>query len=319
MTDNHSDSNRVVKYHDDNFDYAYSNFWQGRDYDHQSEILILKKYFKKYIRPNNYPWITDIGGNFGRLIPMYATSFSEVAVVDYADNQFHIAQQTADKEGIKLHLIAANAYYLPLADNSQPVLISVRLIHHLENPKQFFQEISRTLHSDGFFIFQASNKNHIGLWLKSCIKFNFSDWRLNWTDLGRSGHQTDGSFLLIRNYKFNYLEELIKANNLKIVRKRSVSWLRSFGWARRYYRFSFIFERILQRLSFILPLSSNNWYVLQKGNREQSSTKQFAFENFKFLANLYSFKQKKKISQKDCIQFLNTNDNGVKFLDFRDL
>ncbi|MCY3804533.1 MAG: class I SAM-dependent methyltransferase [Candidatus Saccharibacteria bacterium] len=308
---------RVVDYNVQQAEEVYSHFWDDRNYDQRAETLLLKKYFKKYFpKFDKSKCLVDIGGNFGRFLPLYATTFGEVTILDYADNGFHLAKKSAKKENIKLHLIAADAYNLPFIDNSQTSLISIRLIHHLEDPSQFFKETFRVLKPNSLFIFQASNKNHLGLFLKSLLTFNFKVWRKDWLDLKLGLEKKDDNFTLIRNYKANYLERLIIEHKFRIIHKRSASWLRSFKLARRFHKISYPFEYALQILSAVLPLSSSNWYVLQKsaGDLDTLITKE---ESANFLNTLCSPKDHKLIPAEDLVKFKRKNSDKVIYFDFR--
>ena len=301
---------RVVEYHNKQYNYVYSSFWQGRAYDQRSERLILGKYLKRYFSNHPYPWLVDIGGNFGRLLPAYAPYFKEVAILDYAVNEFHLAVETARKHQLKLHLVAANAYHLPLSDNSQSALICVRVIHHLEDPVLFFKEIDRILKPGGLFIFQSTNKNNLKNLFKSLITFNFKSWRSNWIDIGKQGVSKEGHFALIRNYKATYIEKLIKARNLKIIRKRSASWLRYLAFIRRYPALGYPFEWLLQLISPIFPFGPSNWYVIRKdGDFKKSSDN--------FLSTLYDQTGQKKLTPNARSKFVKQTDKKATYLDLR--
>ena len=301
---------RVVEYHNQKFNYTYSKFWRGRDYDQRAERLILNKYLNRYFSHQTHPYLVDIGGNFGRLLPAYAAYFKEVAILDYAVNEFHLAAQTAKELRLKLHLVAANAYHLPLANSSQSALICVRVIHHLEDPALFFKEIKRVLKPGGLFIFQSSNKSNLKTFFKAVFSLNFKPWQANWIHIGVHGRQKEGNFALIRNYKASYIEKLIKKHNLEIIRKRSASWLRYFALIRRYPALGYPFEYILQLLSPCLPFGPSNWYVIkQKGDLKITKTS--------FLANLWDPSQSQKLTATKRSQFNKQTTQGATYLDLR--
>ena len=307
---------RVVKYQLKEREYIYADFWRNRDYDQRAENVLLKKYFKRYFTGKQKPTcLVDIAGSFGRLLPVYASYFKEVAILDYAVNEFHAAQLTAAQQQLKLYLIAANAYHIPLQDNSQPALITVRLVHHLENPAWFLKEVARVLQPGGLFIFQASNKNNLLTLVQALFKFDFSIWKLDWLDLGQKGMQEDGYFSLIRTYRAGYLEQLIKEQNLKIVRKRSVSWLRRLSFVRRYPKFSHFLERCFQLISCVLPFGPSNWYVIRKPADKQVATKQSV--PFDFLTTLQSPNTKRPLTKTQLTRFLKKTKKGASYLSLR--
>ena len=308
-------SPHIVRYQTQDSEYAYSGFWQGRDYDQRAENLLLRRYFKRYFsRLAPKSWLTDIGGNYGRLLPAYAPYFKNVAILDYAVNEFHLAQKTARREKVKLHLVRANAYKLPLMSGSQRYCISVRVIHHLEDPNLFLQEMARVLRPGGLFVFQTANKNNLKTLMKCLFTFNWRDWRAKYLDIGQSGVSEDGTFTLIRNYSAAYIEALIEQNDLKIVRKRSISWLRYFKWARGWPTLSYPLEYILQAVGVFLPLGPSNWYVLEK---PPTAHKSQSYDYF--LQTLYSTKQKKRILSKVRSRYLKKTKKGAQYLDLLDV
>ncbi len=292
---------RVVNYHE----FAFSQFWQNRDYDHRAEVLTITKYFKKYFVQRDDEWLLDVGGSFGRLLPAYKPYFDHVAIVDYVVNEFHLAEQTAREANIKLELLAANAYHLPFKNDSQSAVIAVRLVHYLEDPLWFFEEVARVLEPGGLFICQTASKNHFKTLLYCLIKFDFSVWRLQWLDLGSKGVQEDGHFVLLRNYKPSYLEALMKEVDLEIVHRRSVSWLRNIQWLQKIPLSFHVLERFLQWLSPFMLFGPSNWYILKKPGQPPQGKRRPNFastlcspENQKPLPKNFKTKYQKKTAKK---------------------
>ena len=306
---------RIVKYQDKEDVFVFADFWKNRAYDHDAEKMIVKKYFKKYFKNRKEDsWLVDIGGSFGRLLPVYAPYFKEIAILDYAVSEFYIAKEVAQKEDIKLYLIAANAYHLPLSDNSQSSLISVRLIHHLEDPLWFFEEVERILKPGGIFICQAANKNHLKTFFQAVFKFNFSIWRLHWLDIGAKGIQENGKFALIRDFNPIYLEGLIKRLSLEIVRKRSTSWLRNVSFLQKIPASMYLLEKPLQFLSFIFPLGPSNWYVIKKIGADKEDGKK---PKTSFLSTLCLPHSKKNLSKDAYSKHLKKTGKKIPYLDLR--
>ena len=310
MSNDKSPTPRIVKYQTKASEYKYTAFWQGRAYDQRAERLLLRQYFKYFKDLPKTAWLTDIGGNFGRLLPVYATRFRQVAILDYASHEFHVAQQTADQLQLQLHLVRANAYQLPLMDGSQPYLISVRVIHHLENPALFFKEVKRVLRPGGIFIFQASNKNNLKTFFKCLFTNHWANWRANYLDIGSSGTQADGTFVLIRNYKAAYLEALMQQYGFQILAKRSISWLRSWSWVRRWPALSYPLEWMLQIVSVICPLGPSNWYVLR-----QPVSDQIGRRYVNFLPTLRLPHNQQRLTAQLRPKFLKQTPAGAKYYD----
>lgn len=252
----------VVQYETKKSEFEYARFWDTRSYEDRAERILLRRLLKQY--PAQSQWLTDVGGSFGRLLYTYSAHFTDVAIVDYATNEFHLSLKPAKEHKVSLKHIAANAYHLPFANSSQSAMVSVRVMHHLTEPEQFFKEIFRTLAPGGVAIVEAANKNSLKRFLKCLIKFDFSDWKSDWVDIGASGLQEDGSFHLIRNYHPAYLQRQMKEAGLIVRKKRTVSWFRR-TFVTKLPRFLVDFlERIMQSVSSVFFYGPSSWYVLQK-------------------------------------------------------
>lgn len=253
---------RIVQYETKQGDFDYASFWKTRAYEHRAEKILITRWLSRY--PRQAGWLVDIGGSFGRLLPVYAQRFAAVAITDYATSEFHLAPPVAKEEGLALRLIAANAYHLPFKDNSQAAIISVRLLHHLEDPERFLSELERILCPGGVIILEAASKNHLKLLFASLIKLNFKDWRAKWRDIGHTGDLPSGNFNLIRNYHPRYIEGLLSKTGLKVVRRCSISWFRR-TWLRRLPKpIIDSLERFCQFFFGGFLLAPSNWYLLKK-------------------------------------------------------
>jgi len=68
-----------------------TEFWgQGRDYEHAAERVALKQ-----LLPRTGHRLIDVGGGYGRLVPLY-NGYDEVVIFDYAISQLPRSNLTAD-------------------------------------------------------------------------------------------------------------------------------------------------------------------------------------------------------------------------------
>ncbi|MCA9348609.1 methyltransferase domain-containing protein [Candidatus Saccharibacteria bacterium] len=252
----------VVQYETKNAEFEYARFWDGRSYEDRAERMLLKQLIGYYHSKSK--WLVDIGGSYGRLLNLYAKRFKQVVIVDYATNEFYLSLKPAKDKKLALSHIAANAYHLPFADDTQSAIISIRVIHHLTDPDLFFKEISRVLKPGGTAIIEAANKNSLKRLLKCILRADFSDWRNDWVDIGASGLQNDGSFQLIRNYHPKYLMRLLSEAGLVVVKRRSVSWFRRTPVAKLPKVIIDSLEKIMQIFSGWLFFGPSGWYVVRK-------------------------------------------------------
>lgn len=263
----------VVQYETKETEFEYERFWDTRSYEDRAERILLKRLIGSY--PASAGWLVDIGGSFGRLIGVYADRFKKLVIMDYATNEFYIAKEPAKKNDVDLQLIAANAYHLPMQGGSQEALISIRVMHHLSEPELFFSEINRVLAPGGTAIIEAANKNHLKLLLRSILRFDFTDWRADWIDVGRSGLQDDGSYQLIRNYKPSYLSSMIREAGLTVTKERSISWFRRTPLAGLPSWLIDPAEWLLQQVSSLTMMGPSNWYVVTKSGGDKSEYDSF--------------------------------------------
>ena len=259
---------QVVRYENETDVHVYRNFWAGRSYEELSERTLLGKLYRSGGKSKG--WLIDIGGSYGRLLDVYAKTFSSVAILDYSTNEIIEAKKVAVKIGLDIHLIAANAYHLPFADDSQKEMICIRVTHHLEDVKKFLDESYRVMAPGSRFVLEAANKNHYKRWLICLFRANFSSWRSDWTDIGASGVQSDGNFALIRNYSPKYLEQTIYGAGFLVMSKHSISYLRSTPLKKLPGAALVAVESLVQLLFGRLMIGPSNWYVLTKPGVAQS-------------------------------------------------
>lgn len=307
MTKKTSNEPYVVQYETKSSEFKYRNFWDTRSYEDRSERTLLRSFLRKY--PKEAKWLLDIGGSYGRLIDSYARKFKELAITDYAANEFYIAREPARKESMKLHLVAGNAYHLPYADNSQPAVISVRMIHHLTDPIIFLKELERVLTPGGVAIIEAANKNNLKRFISSCLRANFSDWKADWLDVGMAGLQEDDSFHLIRNYKPKYLEDTILEAGLIIRKKKSVSWFRRTAVTKLPEPIVDLLEWTMQQFSSLLPMGPSNWYIVQKKGKLDGA-------DVEFTTTLLNPASRKMLKPTEVKKFTKIK-NKTKYIDLR--
>lgn len=208
--------------------YDYREFWEDnkRAYEDASERLALGKLFKT-VRKSGV--IIDIGCGYGRLFNEYK-DFGMIIMMDYSLNNLKNTKDTVfnylkqDKtEFDKVHFIAADALNLPFKNEAFNAAISVRIVHHLNNPEKFISETGRILKDKGLFILEFANKRN----LKNIFKFIFGK-------LKQSPFSPE-PYMIGENIQDNHPRVIIgyfKKNDLKINKIISVSNLRA-GFLKR--------------------------------------------------------------------------------------
>ncbi len=207
-------SKPIVDYNDPSFNYK--QYWQERQYEHQSEELVLKKFFKLISKKKS---IVDIGGGFGRLAPLYAPLFKKAVLIDSSEKLLK-ASQKLTKKFTNLRVVKGIALKLPLKNNSFEVALMIRAVHHLPSPDKAFQEVNRILKPNGYFVLEFANKTHFKAILKTYLSLDL----YSLTDHTPEEKSDEVIFL---NLHPQVVRSLLFKNGFKIIQAVSVSNFRS--------------------------------------------------------------------------------------------
>lgn len=125
--------------------YDYRQFWNGRDYELWAEAGVLRRLLH---RAGNPEWMVDLGGGFGRNIPVYLERAQHAVLVDYSWTNLTNAEQTLLADGQnagRVFLIRANIYHLPFRDGAFDLGSTVRVLHHLAATNDAMAEMGRVI------------------------------------------------------------------------------------------------------------------------------------------------------------------------------
>jgi ubiquinone/menaquinone biosynthesis C-methylase UbiE len=138
--------------HYDDPGFLYTDYWPGRNYEHQSEVIAITRLLENS-RFNNS---VDIGGGFGRLIPALIPFSKKIILIEPSNKLRSIAQKTypSDKQ---VTVISGTAQKTNLSASSQDLAMLVRVLHHIPDPLPVFKEIYRILKPEGIFILEFAN------------------------------------------------------------------------------------------------------------------------------------------------------------------
>ncbi len=209
-----SSTRRVADYDDPRFNYK--KYWQKRQYEHEAEKLVLKRFFKKIPKKDS---LVDIGGGFGRLTPFYAPLFKKVVLVDYSQKLLKEAKKL-EKEFPNFGTKKGSANNLPLKDKSFDLALMIRTIHHLAFLDKAFEEVRRILKPNGFFILEFANKTHFKAILKTYLS-------LNLFSLVAHTPTEKSEKIIFLNLHPQVVRSLLFKNGFKIIKAVSVSNFRS--------------------------------------------------------------------------------------------
>lgn len=137
--------------------FSYQKYWQGRLYEHHSEIIAIDKLLKN----RHFESAADIGGGYGRLIPTLSKYCQGITLVEPSLKQRRLAKD--------IKTINGTSENTTLADSSYDLVSLVRVLHHLPDPASTIREISRILKPRGLFLFEFANSTSLKSRIKSLI------------------------------------------------------------------------------------------------------------------------------------------------------
>lgn len=210
----------------DFFDYDYSNYWKARKYEDLAEKSVLKKIFKG----KKGEYIVDIGGSYGRLLPVYYKHYEHPIILDYSLNTLQKNSPILKKKYPKVTLIAGNAYHMPFKDESFDAGLMVRVLHHIADPEQYFKELSRITHNKSIYIQEFANKINIKASVRAILHLNFDFFRTTpYQQPTKNNFEGTkrGEEALFLNFHPEYVKQLLQKNGFLLEAKYGCSYIRS--------------------------------------------------------------------------------------------
>ena len=226
--------------------YDYQEFWEDdkRFYEDQSERIALRAMLRGEKSQDRL--FIDIGCGYGRLFNEYCR-FSRIVLVDYSMNnlknaRIRISKFLSETGGRipRVLYIAADATRLPFRSGAADGILTVRVVHHLEYPGKYFDEVSRILKKGGLYLFEFANKRNIKNILRSFIgKMDVSPFNKVPSQVGET----------IKNYHPADIHDQLSSRDINIEKIISVSNFR-LGPLKKILgnRILIFFERIYQKL-----------------------------------------------------------------------
>lgn len=197
------------------YDYK-KEFWEktNRAYEDLCERRTLTTLIKKIGKKPQV--IMDAGCGFGRLFDTYEPLGDSFILLDYAQHLLDQAQETIKNPQVKF--VQGNLLALPLPTSSVDLVLTVRTLHHLQQPEIFFREVHRILKPEGHFIFEIPNKRH----LVNILRFAFGKMTQN--PFSQEPLVINGTFL---NYHPETIFNLMKQEGFIAVTSLNTSFFRS--------------------------------------------------------------------------------------------
>ena len=226
--------------------YDYREFWEdgSRLYEDNSERLALRKMFKPVDMQDRT--FIDLGCGYGRLFNEYM-GFKNIVLVDYSLNNLKNARETivkflgADNRRLRnIFFVAADVRHLPFRDGIADAALTVRVIHHISEPEEFFKEVKRILNKDSLFLLEFANKRN----LKNILRF-FTG-RIKKSPFNSEVFHVGETIL---NYHPKHIKSLLVKNGFLIRKQISVSNFR-LGFLKKHIKLNILvfFENLFQNL-----------------------------------------------------------------------
>lgn len=215
----------------DKYNYDYQDYWKERDYENKAEENAIGS----LIRPHYGKRFIDIGGSYGRNLPLYSNKYQEVVIMDYSLQTLQKYEKQILDQFPNAKLVAGNVYEMPFIDGSFDGALMVRVLHHIQEPEKYFRNLATLLKKDGVVIQEFANKVHIKAKLKWLFTGNFKN--LDQTpyqqktrlDEEKEGSKEESIFL---NFHPKHIKKMLKENSFKIDARKGCSYLR-IGFIKR--------------------------------------------------------------------------------------
>ena len=159
----HTTHKKADQYNDPKHNYR--KYWEGREYEHAAEEMAIKR----LLRGKRFRNAVDVGGGFGRLCVLLENYADKVTLAEPSQQQLDLAKGfLKGHPEIDRQLMQADDLQFP--DDSIDLLTMVRVMHHLPEPADEFNEIARVLSPDGYAILEVANYAHARNRLKHLLR-----------------------------------------------------------------------------------------------------------------------------------------------------
>lgn len=209
-------TDRADQYDDPSFNYL--DYWDGRKYEHQAELMAIRRLLKG----KHFHQAVDVGGGYGRLSISLKAYADKVILAEPSQQQLDLAKKfMGEDSGVDRQLMQAND--LKFKDDTIDLVTMIRVMHHLEDPIPELSEIERVLVPGGLAIIEVANYMHARNRLKYFIKHKPLPTKP--VDIRSPENRGANDIAFVNHNPYTVIEQLNKIE-FKIERILSVSNLR---------------------------------------------------------------------------------------------
>lgn len=203
--------------------YNYPSYWDGRDYEHGAEKIAIDSLLSQLKKINS---LIDIGGGYGRLVPVYEKYTKKVTLTDPSKKLIETA-----RKGIKGKKYSFDVGTLKTISKKykgkQDLVVMVRVMHHIDNIDEAISDLAKLNKKGGYLLVEFANKLHFKSVCTEIVKGNF-DFTHDIVPkvVGKRRHK-DNDCLPFLNYHPKVVSKTLHKHGYKILATRSVSNIRN--------------------------------------------------------------------------------------------
>lgn len=204
--------------------YDYASYWDTRAYEHESELVAIKRLLDEIPKIER---ACEIGAGFGRLLPSYYFRADKVFVTDPSGKLLAKARKLYP-DSKKIKFIQSTLENLPgkIRHHSLDLVVFIRVLHHLGDLTSAIESVCSLVSKNGYLILEFANKRHAKAVAKEFAHGNFTfPLDIFEKDINRARSQKRSS-LPFKNYHPDVVVEALNKCHFKIIDKLSVSNIR---------------------------------------------------------------------------------------------
>ena len=238
----------------DKFDYDYKTYWEKRSYENEAE----HKAINSLLRGRKGGFFLDIGGSYGRLLETYSERFENPVILDYSLKTLQRNSEILKSQFPHLHLVAANVYFMPFRENVFDGAMMIRVLHHIERPAEYLEEIRKVMRPGAVYLQEFANKIHLKARIRALLRLDFSFF--SHTPYQQPTQQnfegSNGQETVFLNYHPTHIKRLLRNTGFEVHGARGTSFFRLDTLKRLIPQHLLLgFEAVSQRLLSWLNIS----------------------------------------------------------------
>jgi ubiquinone/menaquinone biosynthesis C-methylase UbiE len=205
--------------------YNYPSYWEGRDYEHESEIIAIKDLLGNIEKIDR---VLELGAGYGRLTPSYMYRAKKIILSDPSSKLLKIARENfKDQKNISYIHSSLENIDNQLRNKAVDLILLVRVLHHLDDCCNAFETVNKLLKDGGYFMLEFANKRHLKATFSQFIKGDLTfPIDIFPKDIRSEKHKKQKTLPFV-NYHPDDITKKLEEAGFKIIEKRSVSNIRS--------------------------------------------------------------------------------------------